>query len=61
MLMQWQNNKTIKEVIFFGYDKKELMGIGIRPWVIKFRTKDGKQSIKLSTLSLDTILNKLYV
>ena len=40
--MQEQNNKTIKEVTFFGYDKRELMGIGIRPWVIKFRTKDGK-------------------
>ncbi|KAF2620879.1 hypothetical protein F2Q68_00040128 [Brassica cretica] len=41
--------------------KRELMGIGIRPWVIKFQTKDGKRSIKLSTLSLDTILSKLYV
>jgi len=59
--MQEQNNKTIKEVTFFGYDKRELMGIEIRPWVIKFWTKDGKWSIKLSTLSLDTILNKLYV
>ena len=59
--MQEQNNKTIKEVTFFGYDKRELMGIRIRPWVIKFRTKDDKWSIKLSTLSLDTIINKLYV
>ena len=31
---------------FFGYDKRELMGIGIRPWVIKFQTKDDKWSIK---------------
>ena len=27
---------------FLDYRKRELMGIGIRPWVIKFRTKDGK-------------------
>ena len=63
-LDEFLNYDSLKEITkwyFLNYWKRELMDIGIRPRVIKFRTKDGKRSIKLSTLSLDTILNKLYV